>query len=684
MRKRTHKLQKPTKTTTCGIMVPQSLPCRYNKNNKSISWVRLVFLVVTINVITKHQQHVVEAAADLPRCVRTVDCERALMKGSVCVVGFCTNPFYERGCIGSILEERRLEQQQAQGQGDVNDNDQQEPQEGNLPTARLRVCNSEDPPEALAAGHCRLPDTALDYTEIRIATQNWESAYIVAWMLQILLSEVLGVPVTLETGSPDVNLDFYNPKLSFGWGTSNDWKMMEASVHINSDCRQVPKTVVTVNDETGQEEESYQPCAHVTPEVWSLTGQSHHVARLRRDHVIESPTGLGVVGQQFWFIPRFAAQRDPTLLTYFGLVGEENRQKLADTFLRPTTWGDYCREVSPTACAMPDGIANRAPVDEGEEAKYFAGADTYKGHFRKTAENDCETYPDTCTGHIADYPCGWSSVTEQQAFHLDIALRSSGNEPGCRGYSYGELTQIMRAANATKSPFIMEWWLPDAMYTTFAQTDMEFQAISLPPASQQCMEARVSPQDRCQEDHTVRVGEPEGACEEPPYPLDKIVSTSLFEITQHPSIPVAQRSPAYELIKAFSVSTLQVGQLFETWLQRSSIGGTGFDLRYATCEWIVDSWDDINDWIPRSFPRVTQKANATMDDPLWLAAMVLGGVAAVATLVSVALTYQQRNRPVIRHAQVSKDNYCGVAYRDWIKQKRRHVIVSHTLFCWIR
>lgn len=58
------------------------------------------------------------------------------------------------------------------------------------------------------------------------------------------------------------------------------------------------------------------------------------------------------------------------------------------------------------------------------------------------------------------YPCGWSSFVEQQAFHLDIALRSSGTAPGSRGYTYGQLTQIAAAANATRSPIIMEWWTP--------------------------------------------------------------------------------------------------------------------------------------------------------------------------------------------------------------------------------
>ena len=447
-------------------------------------------------------------------CVRTVDCETILMKGSVCNAGVCSNPFYEHGCLGSMM---MAETPPPQAESSTAD----DTPPSAFAMARKRVCNSDDPPEAAATGHCQAPDPALGYTEIRIATQNWESVFLEAWMLQIVLQEVVGVPVTLETGSPHVQLDFYHSDMAYGWGTGNDWSMVEATREIHADCRHVPRFVETEKSNidatttTGHSNDAatiYQPCAHVIPEVWAT--QSHNLAQLQREGTIEAPLGLGVIGQQGWFIPRFVAQHDPTLLTYFGLAGEQNRRKLAETFLRPTTWGDYCTHVSLTVCQLPDVVASRAPVNDQEASLYFAGFDTFTGHFRKTEENDCDTHPDTCTGHIADYPCGWSSFVEQQAYHLDIALRSSGKEPGCRGYKYGELVQIAAAANPTKSPVVMEWWTPDALYQTYSQTDMEFHAVSLPPPTQQCMEATVTPEDRCHENQAVRVGKPEGACAE--------------------------------------------------------------------------------------------------------------------------------------------------------------------------
>ena len=213
-----------------------------------------------------------------------------------------------------------------------------------------------------------------------------------SWMMQILLQEVTGVPVTLETGKADVNLDFYHPDMSFGWGTSNDWPLIENSVNIHGDCRRV------VQRPEDSDDGSYTGCAHVVPEVWGT--QTHNLAALQQDGMIESPMGLGMIGQQGWYMPKFAAQDNPTLLTYFGLAGGQNRRKLAETFKRPTTWGDYCAEESPTKCELPDGIASRPPVDEVEAAMYFAGVSTFTGFFRFTEENDCDLHPDTCTGHI--------------------------------------------------------------------------------------------------------------------------------------------------------------------------------------------------------------------------------------------------------------------------------------------
>jgi len=49
-------------------------------------------------------------------------------------------------------------------------------------------------------------------------------------------------------------------------------------------------------------------------------------------------------------------------------------------------------------------------------------------------------------------------------YYLSIALEGDGDEPYCKGYSYSQLTEIWRAANATKSHVMMMWWAPHPLH----------------------------------------------------------------------------------------------------------------------------------------------------------------------------------------------------------------------------
>lgn len=151
--------------------------------------------------------------------------------------------------------------------------------------------------------------------------------------------------------------------------------------------------------------------------------------------------------------------------------GESNRQKLAETFLPPVTFKDYCSLISATNCSMSDDSVVRPPAEDGsEDGKYFLlGA--YTGYFHATEENDCTVNPN-CTGHYADYPCGWTSYFLQQSHHLDIALKGVM-------YNYTELVEIWSAANATKSDLIGLWWQPDATSSDLAGTDAEMMEVSV-------------------------------------------------------------------------------------------------------------------------------------------------------------------------------------------------------------
>ncbi len=80
-------------------------------------------------------------------CTSPEFCEATLRPGSQCVDGFCDNP-YQYGCLRTQIAGYE----------------------------KQRVCNSDDPRNAAALGLCR-DATKLDYSEIRIMSQNWESPF---------------------------------------------------------------------------------------------------------------------------------------------------------------------------------------------------------------------------------------------------------------------------------------------------------------------------------------------------------------------------------------------------------------------------------------------------------------------------------------------------------------------------
>ena len=348
--------------------------------------------------------------SSLVECSSSTECESSVGSGSECREGSCSYPF-EAGCLRQKLPW----------------------------FDKMRVCNSDDQENSTT---CRKPDFD-QYMEIRIYGAEWESRAYISWLLQIMLSEVLGVPTTVDSGVPGNKLSFYDPSNGEDFGINGQYRAMERASAI-TDCRFASRSA-----------DDYEVCSHFAPEVWDA--DLPRVQNLVSENKLEPPQSVGMIGSESWYATKFTIEKDPSLATYLGLQGDENRRKLADTFLRPTTWQDYCEQVSPNSCTSDDGVAKRAPNDEKELERMFV-EDVYTGHFRATEENDCDLRPDTCTGHIVDYPCAWSSFLELQAHHLNIPLVSSGKGKGNRGYSYSQMLEIWHAANATKSNVMIYWW----------------------------------------------------------------------------------------------------------------------------------------------------------------------------------------------------------------------------------
>lgn len=318
---------------------------------------RAVSFFVLVMTILK----LLSVEASLFPCNQTAECEVAIGPGSFCGAnGLCTNAYYNGGCLKSTIGWNKT-----------------------------RICNSDDPPEAETLGFCR--KSPMEYFEVRMAGRNWESANFVGWILQILLSEFLDIPTSMESGVPDLKLNFYDEQSSFEyWNSqvSDDFSEFSLAAEVG-DCRMVPKS---------SDPDEYQSCFHVYQELWpddypqGMTPQG-----------VEPFQDLGVMGENSIFVPLFAVEKDPTLTSYVGLKGQENRRKVAETFKRPTRWGQYCREVSVTKCTEPDPLAQRAPVTDEEENSFFV-AGMYNGHFRHTEESNCDKYPLNCTGAFIDYP----------------------------------------------------------------------------------------------------------------------------------------------------------------------------------------------------------------------------------------------------------------------------------------
>lgn len=495
-------------------------------------------------------------------------------------------------------------------------------------TRKIRVCNSDDDPNSKA---CRRPQ--MDYAEVRLIPQDWESVMFSTWIIQVLLSEVLDVPTTIETGDSKSQLNFYHPNSPWDYPSlASFMDALENTAAVDGDCSKAGEN----------HPDGYLSCGHFVAEVWG--GRKRDIQDMVQRQIIEPPVTVGQLAQEGWFVPRHTALRDPTLLSYLGYQGEDNRRKMAETFLRPTTWYDYCTQVSPNNCLRPDGVATRPPLQTLDEYDKMFAEGLYTGHFRLTDKANCTKYPTTCTGHFTDYPCDWRSPVPGQLHHLGIALDA---ELDAGGYTYSQLIEIYRAANATKSDVVMFWWTPQLLYSEFQLTDSAFTRVALPAASQDCIEARVDTKYHCSPDLEKRFGSPENACMEPPNSLTSILSSytykRAYESSDSRPLKEAEYSPSHEALTNYRLSELQIEEIMIDW---NEVGNP----REALCNWVADNMEYLEAFIPRHYPRsFVQKADA---GPLLYASTFIGAICMMVVFITFIAVMQHKHRTAIMHAQI--------------------------------
>lgn len=122
-----------------------------------------------------------------------------------------------------------------------------------------RTCNSED------TDMTKCSNNDLNYMEIRIHTGDWESITYESWIIQILMSEILHVPTTIDSGfGNEESLNFYNSRGEYSYGRYTLYDSLSAAYNSkDGDC--VPII---------QGEKLHNPnvtCAHVIPESWRGT-----------------------------------------------------------------------------------------------------------------------------------------------------------------------------------------------------------------------------------------------------------------------------------------------------------------------------------------------------------------------------------------------------------------------------
>jgi hypothetical protein len=576
---------------------------------RSLLWTLLLLMTMVMTTLVRETDATGPIKDYSLDCKVDSDCTAKFGETSTCMArelqpNICTNPLMDGGCLYNKV--------------------------ANWP--RKRVCNSQDPPGALEQGLCIAP--LLDYTEIRIQSQNWESAIAATYLMQILLSEMLGVPTSIETSFYIYRTNLYDQEMRFESGSSNDLEAMRRG-HQVKDC--VPSTV---------NGDDYTPCSHVISEAW---GSHRWAPELVNEGVFEPTHAMGEIGREGWYIPLHTAMTEPSLYHYSGLMGEENRQKLASMFKRPITWLQYCDEISQTQCSSPDDTAVHYPSAIDYD-KYFVPS-LFQGYFMATEKNNCTLTPN-CTGNFVGFPCGWSSYAEPQLHHFNIALESGGSDGPANGYSYLSMQEIWHAANATNSHVMMIYMKPEALYQEFLNTDYAFQRIAFPETTEECVKARRPDRLRCSDTASFedRMGDKAGTCDEAEEALQSVIVKALKEITMGDDIPEAVKSPAYDAVKEFKIHNLQIGEIFLRWVHTYH-RDTHIGLREAACEWVVDNLDVLEAFVPDSFPRVVKEMDS-QPTTLSISATIVAGAAIVCSLAASAATYVNRGKTSIILAQI--------------------------------
>ena len=185
----------------------------------------------------------VKNVLSLVSCNSTDDCKRNLITPgvSVCENGKCTNPF-EQGCLKAMGDKY----------GEKNFT--------RIKTSfdEIRICNSDDYRKG-DTSRCKIPDWKefFEMGEIRIANSPWSSAFVFSWMIQIILTELLEVPATIENGVDREK----------GFASFYDRQEVSLFSPLYGENKTELDALIEASRVGGNCELTDNPCAHVIPDA---------------------------------------------------------------------------------------------------------------------------------------------------------------------------------------------------------------------------------------------------------------------------------------------------------------------------------------------------------------------------------------------------------------------------------
>eukprot|EP00536_Pseudo-nitzschia_multiseries_P017626 jgi/Psemu1/293132/fgenesh1_pg.1686_\ len=580
-------------------------------------------------------------------CNSTAECESKFHPGSICqftqaekdennkTTGLCTNPFVG-GCLRTILG--------AEASKVIPWSDE-----------KFRACNSEDPKYITDGDTTYCTPSEFDYMEVRISAGGWESTIITMWIMQIFLSELLRVPVSVQTTveEPGDSISFYDPQS--GYKTHEDFRGFAGFEKADEvvDCTRTKN----------------ETCFHVIPELWVEQGTPLFENITNIPVVFEASS---LVPQHGWFVPKFVPDfvgefgSGSDLLSYLAWGKEENRHLIAEVFKQPISWADYCYNISSTNCSIPDGVATRPPRDKLSEDKdvkdenkmFFFSDDNevlFTGYFHTTEENNCTLNPTTCKGHIIDYPCSFYGFTDQHLYHNNMLLERS------HYYNSSDIREIVAASNWTQSPIVLVWWMPDTLISQYEL--LEISRIILPPPTYECENNRALQNfdlttGRCYMTPSEKIGSELGKCGYYATSLQTIYAEALKEHTYNQTDPL--RSPAFEALGNLQVTLRDIEGILDSWIEDRDADYFGNDLRNSVCQWVamkVTEDSEAKNWkrfMPRGYPRKlmdTGVAGATQGSSFYACLVLAIPVMVLICVISFVIITKHKTSNAIKHAQ---------------------------------